>query len=146
MDADSRRILIVAHRTAREASLLDVVASRASEWHAEFTLLVPAVAHGLHRVVDPEDHCCAEAQATLEAAIPLLSAAARGPVAGMIGAHDPFAAVWDALNAATYDEVIVSTQPSRLSRWLHIDLPRRIAALGVPVTTVTAGTERLAAA
>jgi len=42
--------------------------------------------------------------------------------------------------------VIVSTQPSRLSRWLHIDLPRRIAALGVPVTTVTAGTERLAAA
>jgi hypothetical protein len=142
MAADSRRILIVAHRTARDPALLDVVAERASESAAEFTLLVPAVAHGLHRVVDPEDHCCAEAQATLEAAVPALSAATGTPVSGAIGAHDPYAAVLDALNGGDYDEVIVSTRPSRVSRWLRIELPRRIAALGVPVTTVSAGNER----
>jgi hypothetical protein len=134
----SRQILIVAQRTARDPALLDVVADRASESPTEFTLLVPAVAHGLHRVVDPEDHCCTEATATLDAAIPALSEAAGTPVSGIIGAPDPFAAVLDALNTASYDEVVVSTRPGHLSRWLHVDLPHRIAALGVPVTTVAA--------
>ena len=142
MAVDSRRILIVAHRTAHNPSLLDVVADRASQSPAEFRLLVPAVAHGLHRLVDPEDHCCAEAQATLDAALPALSGAAGAPIPGVIGSHDPFAAVWDALNMGAYDEVIVATQPNRLSRWLRIDLPRRVAALGVPVTAVAAAEER----
>ena len=107
-----------------------------------FTLLVPAVAHGLHRVVDPEDQCCGEAEATLDAAIPVISEAAGGPISGMIGGHDPFAAAWDALNAGAYDEVIVSGRSSRLSRWLRVDLPRRIAGLGIPVTTVNWSEER----
>jgi hypothetical protein len=134
----ARRVLVVAHRTARDPSLVDVVAARAASAPAEFTLLVPAVAHGLHRVVDPEDHCCEEAEGVLRAAIPVLSEAAGAPVSGLIGSHDPFAAAWDALNDGGYDEVIVSTHPSRISRWLHLDLPHRIAALGVPVTHVTA--------
>jgi hypothetical protein len=136
MQPAPRRVLIVAHRPADDPALLDAVAERASESPAAFMLLVPAVAHGLHRVVDPEDHCCAEAEAILEEAIPVLSEAAGAPISGMIGGHDPFAAAWDALNAGAYDEVIVSTRTSRLSRWLRIDLPRRIAALGVPVITV----------
>jgi hypothetical protein len=117
---------------------VDAVAGRAAESPAEFTLLVPAVAHGLHRVVDPEDHCCEEAEGVLRAATPVLSEAAGTPVSGLIGSHDPFAAVWDALNDDGYDEVIVSTHPGRISKWLRLDLPRRIAALGVPVTHVTA--------
>lgn len=132
------RILILAHGTTRDPALLHAVTTRARHSSAEFTLLVPAVAHGLHRVVDPEDHCCAEAQATLDAALPLLRQATDSPVTGMIGAHEPLAAVQDALNLHGFDEVIVSTLPSRLSRWLHVDLPRKIAALGVPVTSVTA--------
>jgi hypothetical protein len=136
----ARRILVVAHRTARDPSLVDAVAGRAASSPAEFTL--PAVAHGLHRVVDPEDHCCEEAERVLRAAIPVLGEAAGALVTGLIGSHDPFAAVWDALNDDGYDEVIVSTHPSRVSRWLHLDLPHRIAALGVPVTHVTAGGER----
>jgi len=144
MAREASRILVVAHRTARDPSLVDAVTQRASESPAEFTLLVPAVAHGFHRIVDPEDHCCDEAMAALDAAIPVLSEAAGSPITGLIGSHDPFAAVWDALNAGGHDEVIVSTQPSRISRWLHIDLPHRIAALGVPVTHVTAGGERAA--
>jgi len=142
MQADSSRILIVAHHAADDSSLLDAVAERARESTADFTLLVPAVAHGLHRVVDPEDQCCAEAEATLEAAIPVLSEAAGTPISGMIGGHDPFAAAWDALNAGAYDEVIVSEQSSRLARWLRVDLPRRIASLGVLVTVVNSCDER----
>ena len=142
MQANPRRILIVAHRAADDSALLHAVAKRASESPAAFTLLVPAVAHGLHRVVDPEDQCCGEAEATLEAAIPILSEAAGTPISGMIGGHDPFAAAWDALNAGAYDEVIVSARPSRLSRWLHIDLPRKIAALGIRVMAVNGCNER----
>ncbi|HEY6889649.1 MAG TPA: hypothetical protein VI300_17760, partial [Solirubrobacter sp.] len=37
----------------------------------------------------------------------------------------------------TYDRVIVSTLPRRVSKWLRRDLPRRVAALGVPVDVVT---------
>ena len=45
-----------------------------------------------------------------------------------------------------FDEVIISTLPKRVSRWLHLDLPHKAAGLGVPVTTVTAkGTERIGA-
>ncbi len=136
MQVGPSRILIISQRAANDSSLLDAVAARARESTADFTLLVPAVAHGLHRVVDPEDQCCAEAEARLEAAIPALSEAAGTPISGMIGGHDSFAAAWDALNAGAYDEVIVSEQSSRLARWLRIDLPRKIASLGVLVTVV----------
>jgi len=143
MAGTASRVLVVAHRTARDPSLVDAVAERAaSSPAAEFTLLVPAVAPGLHRIVDPEDHCCEEAEGVLRAALPVLSQAAGTTVSGRIGSHDPFAAVWDALNGGGYDEVIVSTHPGRVSRWLHLDLPHRIAALGVPVTHVTAAGER----
>jgi hypothetical protein len=142
MAADYRRILIVAQRTLRSAELFDAVARRAREAPSEFTLLVPAVARGLHRVVDPEDQCCAEAEAVLEDAIPALSEAAGAPIVGMIGSHDPFAAVWDVLNTGGYEEVIVASEPGRLSRLLRLDLPRRVATLGVRVTAVADGGER----
>ena len=99
---------------------------------------MPRTPHGLHRVVDPEDHGHAEARATIEHARPLLAEAAGGPVLAIVGSHDPLAAVEDALNAGRHDEVIISTLPRRLSRWLHVDLPRKVAGLGLPVETVEA--------
>jgi hypothetical protein len=133
------RILVVANDSELDRSLLSAVARRAMKAPADFTLLIPAVAHGLHRVVDPEDYGSGEAEAALDSALPMMSMAAGGPVVGVVGGHDPFAAVWDALNFGAYDEVILATQSSRFLRWLRLDLARKIAALGVPVTAVAAG-------
>jgi hypothetical protein len=47
----------------------------------------------------------------------------------------------DRLNLFGFDEVIVSMLPARLSRWLRLDLPRKVRALGVSVTEVM-GVER----
>jgi hypothetical protein len=79
-----------------------------------------------------------EAAITLELAIPLLDAAAGSHVEGIVGATDPYEAVRQTLERDTYDEVIVSTLPARISRWLHLDLAHRIERLGVPVSVVTA--------
>ena len=72
----------------------------------------------------------------LEIACPLLSEAAGSNVRGLVGSHDPVAAVEDALNMHGFDEAIVSTLPAHLSRWLRLDLPSKVEGMGVPVTRV----------
>ncbi len=131
------RVLVVAHKTAATQPLLDAVRERAKRGPATFTLLVPNPAHGLHKVVDPEDQQASEAQTVINEAIPALSEAAGAPVEGIVGDADPVAAVHDAINLRGFDEVIVSTLPVRLSRWLKLDLPSKVAGMGLPVTTVT---------
>ena len=141
-----KRVLVVAHRTAATPALLDAVRERAARGPATFTLLVPNTAHGLHRVVDPEDQEESEAQSVLDLALPLLEDAAGGHVEGLIGDAEPLNAIQDAVNLHGFDEIIISTLPTRVSRWLRLDLPHKAAGLGLPVTTVTAqGIERIPA-
>lgn len=135
------RVLVVAHKTAATRPLLDAVSDRARRGPSVFTLLVPNPAHGLHKVVDPEDQQASEAQSVLNDALPALSKAAGGEVEGIVGDADPVAAIQDAINLRGFDEVIVSTLPARLSRWLKLDLPSKISGMGLPVTTVTPGDE-----
>jgi hypothetical protein len=143
---DSTRVLVVAHRTAATPALIAAVRERASQGPCTFTLLVPNPAHGLHRVVDPEDVSSDEATETVELATPLLEDAAGATVENIIGVAEPLAAIQDALNLRGFDEIIISTLPKRVSRWLRLDLPHKAAGLGVPVTVVTAqGTETLPA-
>ena len=132
------RVLVVANRTAATPALLDAVRERAGRGPCSFTLLIPNAAHGLHRVVDPEDQGQNEAEDTLELALPLIEKAAGGPVKGMIGDPEPLAAIQDAVNIHGFDEIIISTLPKKVSRGLHLDLPHKVAGLGLPVTTVTA--------
>jgi hypothetical protein len=133
----STSVLIVARVTSSSPELVEAVRRRAVD-PCSFTLLVPAEPHGLHRVVDPEDHGAEEAGRRLAQALPLLTIAAGSPVRGMIGSHNPLAAVQDALHIHGFDEILLSTLPVHVSRWLHIDLPRKVAALGVPLTTIVA--------
>lgn len=145
MDPSSpSRVLVVANRTAATPALLAAVRDRAARGPCRFTLLVPNTSHGLHRLIDPEDQGTSEAEATLELALPLLEEAASGQVEGMIGAPDPLDAIQDAVNLRGVDEIIISTLPRRVSRWLHLDLPHKATGLGLPVTLVTArGQERV---
>lgn len=125
-----RHILIVANRTAASPRLLAAVAERATRGSCRFTLLVP------RPYWDPDTE---EAAITLELAIPLLDAAAGSPVQGIVGATDPFEAVRQTLEHGQYDEIIVSTLPQRVSRWLRVDLAHRVERFGLPVSVVTAG-------
>jgi hypothetical protein len=131
------RVLVVAHKTAATPPLLDAVRARAARGPSTFTLLVPNATHGLHKVVDPEDQGASEATAVIDHALPLLSEAAGAPVEAIAGDADPIAAVQDAINLQGFDEVIISTLSARMSRWLKLDLPSKVAGMGLPVTTVT---------
>jgi hypothetical protein len=71
---------------------------------------------------------------------------AGGTADGEVGPTDARAAAEDALSRFRPDEVIVSTLPRGLSRWLKLDLPSRIERLvEVPVTVVEAERGRAAA-
>lgn len=131
------QVLVVAHKTAATQPLLDAVRERAQRGPATFTLLVPNAAHGLHKIVDPEDQGAGEAKAVIDHALPLLNEAAGSHVTGIVGDPDPVAAVHDAVNAHGFDEIIISTLPARVSRWLKLDLPSKLSGTGLPVTTVT---------
>jgi len=138
-------VLVVAHHTAATAPLLEAVAERAARAPARFHLVVPQQARGLHRLLDPEDSGRDEAERVLAQALPLLTRAAGAEVTGSIGVPEPLMAIEDAVNRDDYDEIIISTLPLGVSRWLRLDLISKTRALGVPVTHVQAG-ERVDAA
>lgn len=144
--SEEARILVVANKTAATPALIEAVRERAARGPARFTLLVPNTAHGLHKLVDPEDQAATEAQTTIELALPLLEEAAGGPVDSMIGVAEPLAAIQDAINLHGFDELIISTLPQRVSKWLKLDLPSKAAGLGLPVTTVIASSRERAIA
>ncbi len=131
-------VLLVANRTATTHRLRQAVSERASRGAGSFHLVVPAVPHGLHRVVDPEVAGREEAEAALALALPLLSEAAGFEVSGEVGSADPLAAIQDALARGSFDEIVVSTLPHRVSRWLRMDLPSKARGLGLPVAHVEA--------
>lgn len=133
----SPRVLVVAHKTVATPALIDAVRERAARGPCTFTLLVPASAHGLSRVMNPEDQVGDEAQQVLDRTLPLLEQAAGARVDGMIGDPAPLEAIQDAINLHGFDEVILSTLPGHVSRWLKLDLASKVKGLGLPVTTIT---------
>jgi len=121
------RILIVANRTAATQRLLTAVEHRTTEAPCRFTLLVPDVASAR------------EADWTLETARRLLAKAAGGPVGGLTGGPDPFDAVREAVATGEFDEIMISTLPPGVSKWLRRDLVTRVRGLGLPVTSIIPG-------
>jgi hypothetical protein len=131
-------VLVVAHQTAATPGLLDAVRDRAARGHATFHLVVPQQPHGIHKLVDPQDSGVDEAQRVLDTALPKLSEAAGHEVSGSIGDAEPLMAIQDAINLGAYDEIIISTLPLGISRWLKLDLVSKARGLGLPVTHVAA--------
>jgi len=143
---DTARVLVVANRTAESPELLAALKTRAGEGGAEFTLLLPATPHGLAWAADM--HAGEEdAKGHLEGLAERMRKEGVDVREAKVGASEPLAAVADESNFADYDELIVSTLPLHVSKWLHVDLPRKAAAAtGLPVTHVVAHSADKAAA
>jgi hypothetical protein len=137
MDAKAS-ILVVANRTAESPELLAALSERAARGPCEFTLLVPATPHGIAWAADmhsggseAEEHRRGFVEELREAGLDVRDAKVGDPV--------PIAAIADECNLHGYDELIISTLPLHVSKWLRLDLPSKArAATGLPVTHVVA--------
>lgn len=136
--SEPSHVLLVAHQTAATPALLEAVRERSRRGPATFHLVVPRQAHGMHKVVDPQDTGDQEANQVLAGALPKLTEAAGVSVTGSIGDPEPLSAIQDAVNLGSYDEIIISTLPPRISRWLKLDLVSKTRGLGLPVVHVEA--------
>jgi hypothetical protein len=147
-----RRYLIVANQTLGTAELVHFVRTRAQAEPSEFFIVVPAtptmeMVHGAEGVpavgggtVLPSspEHAHELAQARLETALAQLQGIGA-TVDGQVGHRDPLHAVEAALKGKQFDEIVVSTLPKGISRWLHQDLPRRLEhKTQLPVTHIGA--------
>ncbi|MEA2332067.1 MAG: hypothetical protein QOH58_2205 [Thermoleophilaceae bacterium] len=134
--ADKARVLVVANRTAESPELLDALRVRTVHGPCEFTLLVPSTPHGLAWAADT--HAGGdEAEGHRAGFVEELRREGLDVAAAKVGDPDPLAAIQDECNFTEYDELIVSTLPLRISKWLHVDLPSKArAATGLPVTHV----------
>jgi hypothetical protein len=129
-------VLVVANRTAESPELLDALRTRALHGPCAFTLLVPSTPHGLAWAADMHSGDD-EAERHRLAFLQELRDEGLNVVEAKVGDGDPLAAIQDECNFHEYDELIVSTLPLKMSRWLHVDLPRKAgAATGLPVTHV----------
>jgi uncharacterized membrane-anchored protein len=137
--APHAQVLVVARTTAATPALLDAIRERVARGPARFHLLIPnPAAHAELTEAERERHHI-EGEHLLELALPLIDQAAGTSTEGTVsGRHDPMDAIEETLREGDFHEVIVSTLPHGVSRWLHTDLPSRVAHLGLPVTTIVA--------
>ena len=135
MNAEAR-VLVVANRTAESPELLDALRTRTMQGPCKFTLLVPSTPHGIAWAADMHG-AGDEAEEHRKAFVEELREEGLNVGDAKVGDPDPLAAIQDECNFSEYDELIVSTLPLHVSKWLRVDLPRKAkAATGLPVTHV----------
>jgi GABA permease len=154
-----QRYLLVANQTLGGDDLVAVIRERMERGPAEFFVVVPATpsthlidalsslsgavpegASLLSAMTDlnPRDQGIAVARSNLDAELARLRQLGA-TVHGTVGHPSPLLAIEKAVGERGYDEIILSTLPSRLSRWLALDLPRRIRRkIDIPLTVITA--------
>jgi hypothetical protein len=131
-----RRCLVVANQTLAGPHLLEAITARQVREPHEFHIVVPA-SHPHGGAAWTEGHARAHAQTVLRNALEYFGDAGI-PATGEVGDENPVLAVGDVLRREPFDEIIVSTFPPGVSRWLKRDLPRRLERYGRPVTHVVA--------
>jgi hypothetical protein len=136
--AEKASVLVMANRTAESPELLEALKSRAAQGDCEFTLLIPSTPHGISWAADMSAGA-GEAEHHRQAFLDELRGEGIDVKDAQVGDPDPLAAAQDACNMGDFDEVIVSTLPLKLSKWLRLDMPSKVkAATGLPVTHVVA--------
>jgi hypothetical protein len=135
--SEKARVLVVANRTATSDELLEALVKRVEKGPAEFFLVVPATPRGASWMTDMSSGIVA-AEESLQSALERWQGVGLECM-GRTGDADPLAATTDAMNDGEFDEVIVSTLPKTVSKWLHLDLPHKVAhATGLPTEHVNA--------
>jgi hypothetical protein len=135
-----RRYLVVANQTLGGEHLLSLLHELAEE-PSSFHVLVPAT--------PPRDHLWTEGEARTIARKRLDDALERFgsegiEATGEVGDERPLQAIDDVLEREAFDEIVLSTFPPGVSRWLRLDLPHRIqATYQLPVRHVIAPRERV---
>ncbi len=134
-----RRYLVIGNQTLGGEHLMAKVRELANLGPCSFHIVVP--------VTPPADHAWTEgeirvvAQGRLDRALSRFRQAGTD-VTGEVGDANPVLAAEDVLRGQGFDEIIVSTLPPGVSRWLKLDLPHRVeAAFGLPVTHVVGEAE-----
>jgi hypothetical protein len=131
-----RSYLVVANQTLTSESLADAITARLRDGPIRTYVVVPLSPVGGLLTWDEERSSAAAAARLAEVLERLREMGAEAD--GEVGDRDPVMAVRDALRSREVDEVIVSTLPRGLSRWLGEDVPSRLRdAVSVPVTVVT---------
>ena len=128
--------LVVGNQTLDSPDLAEAIRERVAKEASTFHLVVPAtpISRGL---TWDEDEARAAAQERLTATMNRLHAIGL-EVTGEVGVQDPVQATRDALRGREIDEVILSTLPSGISRWLGQDVPSKLkGSIQVPVAVVT---------
>jgi hypothetical protein len=127
--ATSSRYLVVANLTAESPALQDRVrAVVARDPGAEFELVVPTyltswtlqLLGNVRRPTSLGRMRARRARRRLEAVGARVSSV-------RLTLHEPFEAIELELESRAYRGVVISTLPHRVSRWLHQDLPGRVA-------------------
>lgn len=159
-----KRYLVVANQTLGGEELLHAIHERATSGPAQFYVLVPdtaakdqasfaagALGPGAGgqsgslfiAPINPElseapPHATRVARQRLDEMFRLVTKAGA-EVRGEIGPPDPYEAIKQELQDQEFDEILLSTLPSGLSRWLSMDLPSRVRRLfDGPVTVIEA--------
>ena len=130
-----KRYLVVANQTLGGDHLLELLRERIAEGPCEVHTLVPATVDQTHWTSDEEtDRDLARRRLD----IALHRFADLGVDAtGEVGDHLVVDAILDVLRREHFDEVILSTLPVSVSRWLRLDIVSRVErAVDVPVTHV----------
>jgi hypothetical protein len=128
--------LVVGNQTLDSHTLAEAIAERMNQGPATFHVVVPAtpIKRGL---TWNEEEARQVASERLEAMLTRLRGMGA-EVTGEIGARDPIEAVEDAIRGRAVDEILLSTLPAGISRWLGQDIPTRLkGSVMVPVVVLT---------
>jgi hypothetical protein len=133
-----RSYLIVGNETLMGPELASAIAERNTPGDPpDVYVVVPATPRRGAFTWD-EDEARAAAQERLDTMLEHLKGLGI-EADGEVGYRDPVEAARDAIRRHPVDEVILSTLPTGISRWLGQDAPSRLkSAVNVPVVVVTA--------
>jgi len=135
-----RELLVVANQTLGGESLLEAVRACIQDGPCRIRIVVPATPLEGH-LTWVEGEARAVAQCRLESAL-VQFRGLGADATGAVGDGNPILAIEDALREGRFDEIVLSTLPPGISKWLRLDLPSRVASrFPLPVTHVVARPE-----